>query len=214
VAYRNRVDVPGDEELSGWVAALAPTRVGRGALRRPPVWLMDVDGVLNVSHPGWGGAPQRQFVWSQTDQTTYPMRWAPVLIDRIRSLHVDGRVEIRWCTTWCPDADELERLWRLPELERALVADPMPRGAACWPLKLAAAKAVLADGRRLIWTDDDALPKPGAARDELTAGGLALLIAPRPRRGLRPDDLDRIEAFASLSHPPVPGSGVDSRGPS
>jgi len=39
---------------------------------------------------------------------------------------------------------------------------------------------VLADGRRLIWTDDEALPKPGETRDELTAGGLALLIAPRP----------------------------------
>jgi hypothetical protein len=205
--------MPGDEELSAWVAALAPTRVGRAALRRPPVWLMDVDGVLNASRPGWGGPPQRRLVWSPTDQASYPMRWAPDLIDRIRSLHVGGKVEIRWCTTWCPDAGELERLWRLPELERALVADPMPRGAASWPLKLAAAQAVLADGRRLIWTDDEALPKAGETRDELTAGGLALLIAPRPRHGLRPDDLDRIEAFVSLSHPPVAGPGVEPGGP-
>jgi hypothetical protein len=205
--------MPGDEELSAWVAALAPTRVGRGALRRPPVWLLDVDGVLNASRPGWGGPPQRRLVWSPTDQTSYPMRWAPDLIDRIRSLHVGGKVEIRWCTTWCPDAGELERLWRLPELERALVADPMPRGAACWPLKLEAARAVLAEGRRLIWTDDEALPKPGEARAELTAGGLALLIAPRPRHGLRSDDLDRIEAFASLSHRPVAGPGVEPGGP-
>jgi hypothetical protein len=198
------VDTPGDEELSAWVSALSPTRVGRAALRRPPVWLLDVDGVLNASRPGWGAAPERRFVWSQTDQTSYPLRWSPQLIDRIRALHTEGRAEVRWCTTWCPDADELERLWDLPELQRALTADPMPRAEACWPLKLAAARAVLADGRRLIWTDDEALPKPGPERDELTVGGLALLIAPRPHRGLRPEDLDRIEAFAAISRPQVP----------
>ena len=193
------MDTPGDEELSAWVAALAPSRVGRAALRRPPVWLLDVDGVVNASRPGWGDTPQRRSVWSQTDQVAYPLRWAPQLIDRIRAMHLDGRAEVRWCTTWCPDADELERLWRLPELERALTANPMPRGEACRPLKQAAARAVLAEGRRLIWTDDDALPKPGPDRDELTEGGLALLIAPRPARGLRPEDLDRIESFAAVT---------------
>ncbi|MDT5033211.1 MAG: hypothetical protein QOC94_3382 [Actinoplanes sp.] len=203
------METPGDEELSAWVGALAPSRVGRAALRRPPVWLLDVDGVLNASRPGWDGTPQRRSVWSRTDQASYPLRWSPVLIDRIRALHVDGRAEVRWCTTWCPDADELEHLWRLPELERALTADPMPRGVACWPLKLAAARAVLADGRRLIWTDDDAQPKPGPDRDELTANGLALLIAPRPNRGLSPQDLDRIEAFAALSHHSVADPGLE-----
>jgi len=198
------VDVPGDEELSAWVSALAPTRVGRAALRRPPVWLLDVDGVLNASRPSWGTAPVRRSIWSPTDQTSYPMSWAPSLISRIRTLHDDGTVELRWCTTWCPDAGQLEELWDLPALERALTADPMPRGANCWPLKLEAAQDVLADGRRLIWTDDEALPRPGPARDDLIAGGLALLIAPRPQHGLRPEDLDRIESFAALSHLSTP----------
>jgi hypothetical protein len=203
------VETPGDEELSAWVAALAPSRVGRAALRRPPVWLLDVDGVLNASRPAWSATPRHRSVWSHTDQASYPLRWAPELIARIRALHVEGRAEVRWCTTWCLDADELEHLWGLPELERALTADPMPRGSACWPLKLAAARAVLDDGRRLIWTDDDALPKPGPERDELTANGLALLIAPRPHRGLTPADLDRIEAFAALSHHSVAGPGLE-----
>jgi len=191
--------VPGDEELAAWVSALAPTRVGRAALRRPPVWLLDVDGVINVARPAWHAQPRHQHAWSPADQVSYPMRWAPELIDRLRSLHADGKVELRWCTTWCLDADVLEELWELPRLDRALDADPMPRGADCWPLKLAAAQEVLAEGRRLIWTDDDALPKPGPTRDELTAGGLALLLAPKPNRGLRPEDLDRIESFAALS---------------
>lgn len=161
-----------------------------------PVWLLDVDGVVNANRPGWGGPPRRSLVWADSDRTSYLIRWAPALIDRIRALHDGGAVELRWCTTWCPDAARLEQLWRLPPLIRAFTADPMPRGAACWPLKLAAARAVLAQGRRLVWTDDDALPPPGPARDELTAGGRALLIAPRANRGLQPADLDRIESFA------------------
>ncbi|GAA3341400.1 hypothetical protein GCM10020358_32580 [Amorphoplanes nipponensis] len=162
-----------------------------------PVWLLDVDGVVNTTRPGWGAAPRRSLVWSAADNTSYVLRWAPPLIDRIRRLHDGGRVEVRWCTTWCPESERLERLWRLPELARALHADPMPRGAECWPLKLAAARAVLAEGRRLVWTDDEALPPPGPERDELAGDGRALLIAPRPLRGLQPADLDLIEKFAA-----------------
>ncbi|MCM0677649.1 hypothetical protein NCC78_23600 [Micromonospora phytophila] len=160
-----------------------------------PVWLLDVDGVINANRPGWGGPPRKSQVWSDTDRVPYVVRWAPALIDRIRLLHESGMVDVRWCTTWCPDAHRLEYLWRLPPLARAISADPMPRGPACWPLKLAAARAALAEGRRLVWTDDDALPAPGRLRDELTASGQALLIAPKSNRGLQPEDLDRIESF-------------------
>jgi len=165
-----------------------------------PVWLLDVDGVLNVTRPGWGGAPLHKLLWSNSDKRSYPIRWSPALLDRIRALHNSGAVELRWCTTWCPDANRLEELWRLPRLRRALDADPMPRGSACWPLKLAAARAVLAQGRRLIWTDDEAVPPEGPVRAELTAGGRALLIAPRANRGLRPADLEEIESFAGRPH--------------
>lgn len=161
----------------------------------PPVWLLDVDGVINTIRPGWGTAPRKQHVWSATDRHSYLMRWAPALIDRIRKLHEAGTVELRWCTTWCPDADALEKLWLLPPLERALTEVPVPKGAFGWPLKAEAARAVLADGRRLVWTDDEAVPGSGALYDELTADGRALLIAPNPTRGLQPDHLDAIEAF-------------------
>jgi hypothetical protein len=78
---------------------------------------------------------------------------------------VSGTVEIRWCTTWCPHADQLERLFRLPELERALDMDPVPPAPDSWPLKLAAARAVLGEGRTLVWTDDDAIPGPRVVRE-------------------------------------------------
>ncbi|MFG1779291.1 hypothetical protein ACGFIG_23055 [Micromonospora sp. NPDC049048] len=162
-----------------------------------PVWLLDVDGVVNADRPGWSAPPRRSTVWSDTDQVSYRIRWAPALLDRIRCLHVGGAVEVRWCSTWCPDAHRLERLWRLPPLASALDADPMPRGADCWPLKRAAAARVLAEGRRLVWTDDEAIPGPGTVRDGLCREGRALLIAPRSRQGLQPADLDLIESFAA-----------------
>lgn len=100
-------------------------------------------------------------------------------------------------------------LWRLPPLGRAISANPMPRGPACRPLKLAAARAVLAEGRRLIWTDDEVLPEPGPLRDELTRDGRALLIAPqteprpatcgpRPHRGVRRRPMTACATFSTV----------------
>ncbi|MFY1686902.1 hypothetical protein [Plantactinospora sp. WMMB782] len=162
----------------------------------PPVWLLDVDGVVNARRPGWGRPVRRADVWSETDRCEYPLRWAGALVDRIRTLHASGLVEVRWCSTWCPEADLLERLWRLPALGRALDCDPVPKGELGWPVKLAAARAVLAGGRTLVWTDDEAIPAGDRVLDRAVARGIALLIAPDPGRGLRPADLDAIEAFA------------------
>ncbi|MEV6598635.1 hypothetical protein AB0M36_17510 [Actinoplanes sp. NPDC051346] len=163
----------------------------------PPVWLLDVDGVVNATRPGWHAAPRRAHVYSPRDHYDYQLRWAPALVDRLRHLHADGTVELRWCTTWCSEAHLLERLWHLPPLVRAPAPDPAPRGAASHPWKLAAARQVLAADRALIWADDEAIPLDGPVFRELTADGRALLIAPSSRRGLQPEDLDAAEAFAA-----------------
>jgi hypothetical protein len=126
----------------------------------------------------------------------YPMRWAPELTARIRRLHDGGVVEVRWCTTWCEDAGELERLFGLPALGRALGAADLRDVEDTDARKVAAARRVIAGDRRLVWTDDAAVPRPGPLYDELTSGGSGLLIRPHARRGLRPRDLDRIETFA------------------
>ncbi|GIG90098.1 hypothetical protein [Plantactinospora endophytica] len=162
-----------------------------------PVWLLDVDGVVNARRPGWGRTPCRADVWSEEDRCEYPLSWADALVDRMRALHDSGVVELRWCTTWCPEADVLERLWRLPVLDRALVCEPVPKGPEGWPVKRAAAHAVLAAGRTLVWTDDEAIPEGDRVLDRAVARGIALLIAPDPARGLRPADIDEIEAFAA-----------------
>ncbi len=153
------------------------------------VWLLDVDGVINVRKPGWHAAPHHGVAYA--GGTAWPMRWAPGLTTRIRRLHQAGTVEVRWCSTWCDWSTQVERLFRLPALACAFT------GAGDAPTaKLAAARAVLAAGDHLVWTDDDEVPTGGPLLEELTAGGRALLIRPDARRGLTPGDLDEIEAFA------------------
>lgn len=156
------------------------------------VWLLDVDGVINVSRPGWGAAPRTGNAFCAG--VPYRIRWAPALIDRIRAVLRTGLVDIRWCTTWCVVAEEIERLVGLPELGRCWT-EPI-NGIAAAMAKLAAARQVLDDGRRLIWTDDTETPQPGdELYDELAKGGRALLIAPEARCGLQPAHLDMIDEF-------------------
>ncbi|MEU0553315.1 hypothetical protein [Dactylosporangium sp. NPDC006015] len=172
-------------------------------MHRPPVWLVDVDGVINTRRPLWG--PDLRRGVARADGVDWPIRWAPALITRMRRLYDAGLVELRWCSTWCPDAAELERLFGLPPLGRALTRAELAASLSTDALKFAAARRVLAAGRRLVWTDDTAVPAT-----TLTAGGRALLIRPHPRRGLRPSDLTAIETFARrhafLSYP---GDSVD-----
>jgi hypothetical protein len=147
------------------------------------VWLLDVDGVINARKPGWHAAPHHGRAYAEG--TAWPMRWAPALT---------ARIEVRWCSTWCAWSDQLERLFRLPALPCAFTT-----AADAPAAKLAAARAVLAAGDHLIWTDDDEVPTGGPLLEELTAGGRALLIRPDARRGLTPAHLEEIEAFARRS---------------
>jgi hypothetical protein len=62
---------------------------------------------------------------------------------------------------------------------------------------------VLAEGRRVIGTDDMETPTPddGPLYDELTADGRALLICPSAVEGLCPEHMDAIEAFCGVAAP-------------
>jgi hypothetical protein len=164
----------------------------------PPVWLLDVDGVLNASRAGWAAAPHTRGVWAYGER--WRMRFAPQLVDRITALHATGEVEIRWATSWVGRTDSISNALGLPYFPDAYPyagLQPPTKGATLVS-KLTAAQAVTDSGRRLIWTDDDAIPRSGPIRQALEAAG-ALLIAPRPNRGLRPEHLDLIETF--IRHP-------------
>ncbi|GAB7053226.1 HAD domain-containing protein [Catenuloplanes indicus] len=156
-----------------------------------PVWLLDVDGVINAWDADWGTGPTK----TRVDRLN--IRWAPELAARIRA--VAPAVDIVWATTWCGFPDQLTALGQMLGLEGLPSAfDGRPLSKTWADQKLEAALRVLDGGRRLIWTDDtevqaaaDLYPQiAAAARDRR-----ALLIEPDGRRGLRPAHLDAIEAF-------------------
>lgn len=157
-----------------------------------PIWLLDVDGVLNVvCHPS---RPPR--TWSRWSSGTadahgscFLITFAPDLIAAIRDLHEAGAVEVRWLTTWGEHANGgLRELLSLP----AFPVAAEPAVASAW-WKLPCAARVVEEGRPVIWTDDDLRFSATAARWAADMGVLA--IAPRPSIGLTPADLDRIRAF-------------------
>lgn len=78
----------------------------RYAIQDPPVWLLDVDGVLNASRPGWGGPGRAAQV--TVDGCSLRLRWEPKTIACVRTLHLGAIVEVQWCTTWCPFVEVLE----------------------------------------------------------------------------------------------------------
>lgn len=155
-----------------------------------PVWLLDVDGVLNARRPGWSAAPSAGNAYALGQ--AWRIRWEQRVADEIRRLHEAGVVEVRWSTTWVDHIDQIEGLLGLPSF---------PTAFTMWGKRpgnrkiLAALDVVRSERRRLVWTDDDAIPADGHPdRLELDAAG-ALLIAPDPRRGLRREHLEQIEAF-------------------
>lgn len=164
------------------------------AVVEPPVWLLDVDEVINADRQPWGEQPYNRTLYVERE---YKLRWSPTLMKRIRRLRAAGAVDLRWCTTWCPHAHLLERTWGLPPLPRALTdkqcaGSPGRVDAA----KCEAAQAVLDTGARLIWTDDTAVPAFGPMRESMLATGRALLIRPQRKIGLTPAHMAEIEAFA------------------
>jgi len=154
-----------------------------------PVWLLDVDGVINVDRTdAWEGSHQEAVVHG------FRLRWAPALIDQIRLLHTSKLAEVKWCTTWCGLHSELEQLWQLPKFEPTFIIDSSARIAG--EMKLEAARRVLAEQRPLIWTDDMEVPtRRSALGRELHAAGRTLLIRPHWASGLSPADLERITNF-------------------
>lgn len=163
---------------------------------RPPLWLLDFDGVINADRPGWGGPPRRRTVTDRSG-TAWPVCWSPALIRRIRALAGAALVEIRWCSTWCGDTAALEHTLGLPPLRSAFLPD---WNSSTWQWGVAEQKAdavqvALAEGRSVVWTDDQEVPGSDAARAALESVGRILLIRPDEYRGLRPADLDAIEVF-------------------
>jgi len=152
-----------------------------------PVWLLEVDGVINTY--GTQKSPPTQ-VWPAADWIITKVGrfniWAarPV-VDFIRGVHERGEAEIRWHTSWQDGALDLAVGLGLPEFEvqEAPEWGSYDENAQGW-WKLPPVHRVLAEGRSVLWTDDDAVCLSTRERAELQGSGLIEIIAPTYNTGL------------------------------
>lgn len=184
-----------------------------------PLVLLDVDGVLNAV-AAWG----RSGAWSdwrtgvaRDDGRDFPITWSPSVVAAVRSWQ--ELAEVQWLTTWGHDANtSLRHLLGLPELAVAATyadADVAPSGstdedgpahaavAPAAPDRLtgrwwkfdAVRRLVRADpSRPVVWLDDD-LAGQSDVRAWMHAHTACLLVAPEPRSGLTPGQLDSVAEF-------------------
>lgn len=178
----------------------------------PPVWLLDIDGVINAisRKPDRNVWPAHQ--WARTTAngggTDWPILVATPVLDFLRRVHTERLAEIWWHTTWQNDAVNLAKALDLPHFpvrpcpefgarKQALAgAAPISVCKTWW--KLPAAELVVGIERRsLVWTDDDAkweLAGHGGA-GALNKLAPTLVVSPQTHTGLTPKHLRQIEEF-------------------
>lgn len=170
----------------------------------PPVWLLDVDGVVNAATKKPDRSVWPADAWIHTHATSNGHRWpilvAQPVVDFIRDVHEQGRAEIRWHTTWQEDANCLADILGLPTLpvqDAPEYGDYFAERRNGWWKLPAALRVVEGEGRPLVWTDDDACPfdLPRAARARLEHTQPTLIVTPSPNSGLTRKHLRKIDAF-------------------
>ena len=160
-----------------------------------PIWLLDVDGVLNAlaQHPDPLVWPDYRHTRARAQRAWFPITYSPTACARVREWHQAGLVEIRWLTTWGHEANtSLAGELGLPQAE---VVGLPGSSQVWWKLPMAQQVHLAEPHRRLVWTDDQLQFCPPALDwlDEL--GGSALGLTPEPTTGLSPADLAAIEEF-------------------
>ena len=166
---------------------------------RPPLLLLDVDGVLNAMR--WELPPG----WQRGVFNGYVLSWDPTITARLRGLHESGRVEVQWLTTWAENADRLlaEPLGLPRGLRERSGGRARPTGfsgrlggqSGWWKLAAARQAAEEEPGRRIVWIDDDLAEQADDTRAWLADHPNVLVVAPDLFAGLTHAHLDDIEAW-------------------
>lgn len=161
------------------------------------VLLLDFDGVMNAHKPRWDGTIHSCEVTDSRGES-WNINYSQELAKKLLEMHDTGRVELRWCTTWCEDADVLEKALGWPRLYRSLytagLADMSYSDMTLLKLQ-AAFEVVEVERRPLIWVDDTAIPTTGSHHVRLCREGPALLLKPETQFGMTRDDILRIMEF-------------------
>lgn len=171
--------------------------------RARPVWLLDIDGVINAlsAGPVVDAFPPEQ--WEQhvvhamlpgLGRVALQILVARPVLDFVAAVHESGRAEVLWHSTWRETATtDLAPLLGLPDIPISVAPEWHERPIAQW-WKQPAAERVLDSGRPLVWTDDDIVVyRPDPARFEGRPD--VLLLSPDPVTGLTAADLDRVDEF-------------------
>ncbi len=180
----------------------------RPAVSGVPIWLLDIDGVLNAvtDEPDRRVWPEQEWIRT-TAPSNHDLEWpilaATPVLDFLRRVHEQGRAEIWWHSTWQHHSVNVGAALGLPAwpvrdcpefgTQETELATPLGRTRQTW-WKLPAAQRVLAQGRPLLWTDDDARRQLRAA-DTRPWGASALVVAPPVDAGLTPRQLRRIDRW-------------------
>jgi hypothetical protein len=173
---------------------------------KPPVWLLDIDGVLNAMSTNLATHVWRQEDWvigeAQGGNNIWKIAVRRQVCDFIREVHEKDLAEIRWHSTWQHQAENVAKLLDLPTFP----VHPAPEfrhghwasssfDGTWW--KLAGAERVLLEeDRPLVWTDDDIdYYLEDAKLTSLREFSQALLVCPDHKCGLVQKELDKIRKF-------------------
>lgn len=168
-----------------------------------PVWLLDVDGVINVDKVPWPGRHVKRTAYSNYE--AFKFLFSADLVNRIGILIRAHEVEVRWATTWAEDCQQLESMFGWPSLRPVLLPEECNRNASGPPKCMAANHVLLEEERPLIWTDDEWAYPQNLGSMEISKGDPheaayswerdSLLISPRGQVGLLPGHMDMIEGW-------------------
>lgn len=167
-----------------------------------PIWLLDVDGVINALCAPKTWDEHKEGI-AHLDDGSYKICWSEELIRAIELINKED-VEVRWLTTWGHYANEVLRPLVNLEEEFPVQAEPVYAsgygGASLsyttFDWKYMAVLEVLEEGRPIIWTDDDAWTESMLAELTEKAGEIPILtIKPYALDGLSRNDIEIIKSW-------------------
>ena len=158
-----------------------------------PIWLLDVDGVLNAdSKKPPSHMPYNWLVFDQKDSNgkTFPMLIAQEVVDFIDEM--SDIVDIVWCSTWQADANLIGKRIGLKGFTWIDRNRPMLKKSHLhW--KRATFEALQKTGGKIIWTDDDI--RRFYFYPLKISFDNSLIVTPYLYEGLAPKHLDLIRSF-------------------
>lgn len=164
-----------------------------------PLWLLDIDGVLNAvcTKPNWHMWPKDSWSFRRVGNRIGKDRGQPKngwgcwvaqpVVDFITEAHEEGRAEIVWHTTWQHEANDFGKAFGLPTFDIWDAPEYKERTPSEWTWwKQPGFNRALATGRPVVWTDDH-LESP--MMRQFSDRSRAALFSPSGDCGLSPKNL-------------------------